>query len=332
MLLKIYLFTFFSFFMTLKSLFLFVFFCVIFSVSCFAQPITYGFHTKDTSYKKQIVDSLSLSTEFLLTLKPEKSVYMYDFKYSMSGRKSQEVGDNTKPQFQAYTKSTHTLELKPNSPTTYNCLLKCSPLTLYGTQITNRGTLKDSSFHVDDFKYKNASFDINNYSSLSKFTDNYQSVMEYPGILRIRALFTEDLDRKFIRYLFPKYTPDKLEVGDEWNVQYKDSNTTMTAPIIYTFNLDYKVVSLSTKDNRNVVTIEFKSNNNKIYQKSFPDTEFENTMEAVDYIFGVYEIDLKTGIPLTLTANSRVEVVSKDFNQRVVDAKRMDQKFELKLL
>ncbi len=318
--------------MILNSFFLLVYFCIVLTVSCFAQPITYGLHKKDTSYKKQIVDSLSLSTEFLLTLKPEKSVYVYDFKYSMAGRKSQEVGDNTKPQFQAYTISKHTLEIKPNSPTTYNCLLKCSPLTLFGTQITNRGTLKDSSFHVDEYKYKNASFDLNNHSSLSKYIDNFHSVMEYPAILRIRSLFTEDIDRKFIRYLFPKYTPNKLEVGDEWNVQYVDSNTTMTAPIVYTFNLDYKVVSLSRKDNRNVVTIEFKSNNNKIYQKAYPDTEFENTMEVEDYIFGVYEIDLNTGIPITLTANSRVEVVSKDFKQRVVDAKRMDQKFEFKLL
>jgi len=315
-----------------KILMLPVLLSVLLPIVCFSQPIIYGPHSKDTTYKKQIVDSLSLSTEFLLAFKPKESVYVYDFKYSMAGRKSQEVGDNTKPQFQAYTKSKHTIEVKPNSPTTYNCLLTCSPLTLYGTQITNRGTLKDSSFHVDEYKYKSASFDINNYSSLSNFTDNYQSVMDYPAILRVRALFTEDIDRKFIRYLFPKYSPEKLEVGDQWNVQYKDSTTTMTAPIVYTFNLDYKVVSLNTKDNRNIVTLEFKSNNNKIYQKSYPDTEFENTMEVEDYIFGVYEIDLKTGIPISLIVNSRIELVSKDFKQRVVDAKRMDQRFEYVLL
>jgi hypothetical protein len=318
--------------MTFTSLFLFVYFFVVFSVACIAQPITYGTHTKDSTYEKQIIDSLSLSSEFLLQLKPEKSIYVYDFTYSMAGRKSQEVGDNTKPQFQAYTKSKHTLELKPNSPSTYNCLLTCSPLTLYGTQITNRGTLKDSSFHVEEYKYKNASFDINSNCSLSKYIDNYQSVFEYPAVIRVRSLFTEDIDRKFIRYLFPKFSPDKLEIGDVWNVQYKDSTTTMTAPIVYTFNIDYKVISFRKKDNTNIVTIEFKSNNNKIYQKSYPDTEFENTMEVDDFIYGVYEIDMKTGIPQKVSINSRIELVSKDFKQRVVDAKRMDQSFEYVLL
>lgn len=318
--------------MYLKFLFLFLFLNVVLSFKCISQPLTYGIHSKDSLYKKQIVDSLSLSSEFLLTLQPKEYVYVYDFKYSMAGRKSQEVGDNTKPQFQAYTKSKHTLELKPNSPNTYTCLLTCSPLTLFGTQITNRGTLKDSSFHVEEYKIKRATFDINKYSSLSNFIDNYESVMSDPAITRVRALFTEDIDRKFIRYLLPKYTPDKLEVGDVWNVQYQDSTKTLTAPIVYTFNIDYKVVSLITKENRQIVTIEFKSKNNKIYQKSYPDTEFESTMEVDDNIYGVYQIDKNTGIPITITVNSRLELVSKDFKQRVVDAKRMDQTFEYVLL
>ena len=318
--------------MIFRLLFLSIVFSCFTFISAYSQVVTYGSHTKDSTFEKKIVDSLSMSTEFYLRLNPTKPVYKYNFKYSMAGRKSQEVGDNTKPQFLASTSTVHTLELKPNSTTSFDCLLTCSPLTLFGSQITNVGSMRDSGFTVKGYETKNGSFKIDNNGSISKYIDNFESVLSDPGITRIRSLFIEDIDRKFIRFLIPKYTTDLLEVGDEWNVRFKDSTKTITQPIIYDYDLRYKVISFSERNSRQIVTIEFRSNDNKIYQKSYPDTEFEQTLDIKEITSGIYEIDKISGLPIKLTLKSRVEVVSKDFKQRVIDAKRIDQTYEYLLL
>jgi hypothetical protein len=308
-----------------------VFSCFAF-ISAYSQVVTYGSHTKDSTFEKQIVDSLSMSTEFYLRCTPQKPIYQYNFVYSMAGRKSQEVGDNTKPQFLASTKTVNSIEFKPNSVNNYDCLLTCSPLSLSGSQITNIGTLKDSSFTVQAYEIKNGSFSLNTAGIINNFTDNFESVLSDPGITRIRSLFAEDIDRKFLRFVIPKYPLHTLEVGDEWSVSYKDSTKTITQPLIFDYNLFYKIVSFQNRNKQQIVTVEFKSNKNKIYQKNYPDTEFETTMEIDETISGIYEIDKSSGLPIKITLKSRVELVSKDFKQRVIDAKRMDQTYEYNLL
>lgn len=301
-------------------------------ISAYSQVVTYGSHTKDSTFEKQIVDSLSMSTEFYLLLTPKEPVYKYNFKYSMGGRKNQEVGINDKPHFMATTYGQHSVEFKPNSKTNYDCLLTCSPVTLSGSQITNVGIMKDSGFTVPGYVKKNAQFGVNHQGHISNFVDNFETVLSDPAIGRIRALFSEDLDRKFIRYLIPKYTTDLLEVGDEWSVEYTDSMKTQIGTTLFILSPRYKVLSCKTINGKKIVKLEFRSNSNKIHQKLLPGTDFESTMDVDEMISGVYDIDQSTGLPIKLTVNSRIEIIQKNAQQKVVDATRIEQTFDYTLL
>jgi len=314
------------------SFFFLLLICFSFSSIAKAQIVTYGAHTKDTSYQKQIVDSLSLSTEFYLLCTPKSPIYKYDFKYSMNGRNSQEVGNDTKPQFLATTNSQHSVEIKQNTSSSYESLLTSSSLTLKGSQITTIGTLKDSGFTVQGYNKKFGTFSLDNKGIISKFNDNFESVMSDPGVVRIRSLFIEDIDRKFIRYLIPKYTPEFLEVGDVWEVNVKDTLRTLMSPLVYFDLFTYKVTSFTEDNQQKKVTLEFRSDSSRITQNNFTGTDMQTNMESFQYVSGVYEIDKASGMPIKIYITIRTEITSKNWKDIVTESKRVNQTLEYTLL